>query len=97
MLSFQLSRHLCTVGPNWLHHWNEIQRMTEFVLPSVLKSSRQRKSTRRHNKFTNSEETLQPNYKLPLNDRQMTLPLFSLLIVRCIAQLQKEVCNLYST
>lgn len=34
ILSFQLSRYVCTVGPCWLHHWNEIQRMTESAFPS---------------------------------------------------------------
>lgn len=30
-LSFQLSRCVCTRGPSWLHHWNEIQRIKESV------------------------------------------------------------------
>lgn len=44
--SFQLSRYVCTVGPHWLHHWNE-NCMTESVLRSVVKSSRQ-KTTNLH-------------------------------------------------
>lgn len=30
-LSFQLSRCVCTRGPSWLHHWNEIQRIKKSV------------------------------------------------------------------
>lgn len=79
MLSLQLSGFVCTVGPPG------IQRMTESVLPLVVKSSRRRKLQGTQQR--DSTGLLQS----VLNDRHMTISLFSPLIVRCIARLQKEV------
>lgn len=79
MLSLQLFGFVCTVGPPG------IQRMTESVLPLVVKSSRRRKLQGTQQR--DSTGLLQS----VLNDGHMTISLFSPLIVRCIARLQKEV------